>query len=59
MSKKYLKFFIVFGIMSLGANMAHPVTPMYIAQRGLSSPMFGYAFSGAMLTMFLTCPLYG
>ncbi len=54
-----LPFFIALAVLSLASNMAHPVTPTYIAERGLSSPMFGYAFSGAMLTMFLTAPLYG
>ena len=59
MKKAHLRFFIALAVLSLASNMAHPVTPTYIAERGLSSPMFGYAFSGAMLTMFLTAPLYG
>ena len=59
MKKLHLKFFIALAVLSLSSNMAHPVTPTYIAERGLSSPMFGYAYSGAMLTMFLTAALYG
>ena len=59
MKKIHVKFFIALAVLSLSSNMAHPVTPTYIAERGLSSPMFGYAFSGAMITMFLTAPLYG
>ena len=59
MKKIHLKFYIALAVLSLSSNMAHPVTPTYIAERGLSSPMFGYAFSGAMITMFLTAPLYG
>ena len=59
MKKLHVKFFIALAVLALSSNMAHPVTPMYISERGLSSPMFGYAFSGAMLTMFLTSPLYG
>ena len=59
MKKIHISYFLSLVILCLGCNMAHPVTPTYIAERGISSPMFGYAFSAAMLTMFLTSPLYG
>ena len=59
MKKKHLAYFIGLSLLQLGANMAHPVTPMFIATRGLTSSMFGYALAGAMFTQFLVAPLYG
>ncbi len=59
MKKRHLTFFIGMVLLQLGANMAHPVTPMYISTRGLTSSMFGYALAGAMFTQFLAAPLFG
>ena len=58
MKKKQLTFYIGMVLLQLGANMAHPVTPMFISTRGLTSSMFGYALAGAMATQFLVAPLY-
>ncbi len=59
MKKYHLTFFLGMILLQLGANMAHPVTPMYISTRGLTSSMFGYALAGAMATQFLVAPLFG
>lgn len=59
MKKKQLTFYIGMVLLQLGANMAHPVTPMFISTRGLTSSMFGYALAGAMATQFLVAPLFG
>ncbi len=40
------------------ANIAHPVTPMFIKELGLGDSMFGWAFAGMAITNFLFSPLW-
>ena len=56
---QFLKFLIVYGIFSMSANFAHPVTPTLIVERNLDSSMFGIALAAMFVMSFLFSPFWG
>jgi predicted MFS family arabinose efflux permease len=52
-------FFIVTILMSITANLAHPVTPTIIKNLNLNDYMFGAAFAAMMFSNFLFSPFWG
>ena len=57
--KRMNYFFAVMVIFSIAANLAHPVTPSFIVERGLNSYMFGVALAVMQTTYFLFSPFWG
>ena len=51
--------FILWGMYSLVANFAHPITPTFIQNLGLHDYMFGVAFACMALTNFAFSPFWG
>lgn len=50
---------IVYGIMGIAANLAHPVTPQLLKSLNLSSSVFGHAYAAMVLGSFLFSPFWG
>lgn len=56
---KLILFFIIVGLESLAANLAHPITPTLIQNLGLPDYMFGLMYAGMAGTNFLFSPFWG
>ncbi|MBP3398549.1 MAG: MFS transporter, partial [Erysipelotrichaceae bacterium] len=54
-----LRVFCLWGLYSLVANFAHPITPTFIQNLGLHDYMFGVAFACMSLTNFAFSPFWG
>lgn len=52
-------FSIVYGLLFVGTNMGHAVTPAFFQSMGYGSYMFGVAFACMSLTNFLLSPFWG
>lgn len=50
---------LIYGLMGIGANLAHPVTPQLLKSLNLSSDVFGYAYAAMVLGGFLFSPFWG
>lgn len=53
------RVFVLWGLYSLVANFAHPITPTFIQNLGLHNYMFGVAFACMSLTNFAFSPFWG
>lgn len=53
------RLIVVYGLMGIGANLAHPVTPQLLKSLHLSSAVFGYAYAAMVLGSFLFSPFWG
>lgn len=51
--------FLLWGLYSLVANFAHPITPTFIQDLGLHDYMFGVAFACMAITNFAFSPFWG
>ena len=51
--------FFLWGLYSLVANFAHPITPTFIQDLGLHDYMFGVAFACMAITNFAFSPFWG
>ncbi len=51
--------FLLWGMYSLTANFAHPITPTFIQDLGLHDYMFGVAFACMAITNFAFSPFWG
>lgn len=56
---KILIYYIIVGLESLAANLAHPITPTLIQNLNLPDYMFGLMFAGMSITNFLFSPFWG
>lgn len=52
------RWLVVTILFAIFANIAHPVTPMFIKNLGLSDSMFGWAYAGMAITNFIFSPLW-
>lgn len=59
MKRKMILFSAVYGLLFLGSNMVHPVTPAFFQSMAYPDYMFGVAFACMSLTNFLTSPFWG
>ncbi len=57
--KKFIIYLIGVCLMSIAANLAHPVTPTLIVERNLDSSMFGVALAAMQTIYFLFAPFWG
>ncbi|MBR0139448.1 MAG: MFS transporter [Firmicutes bacterium] len=57
--KKFVVYLVGVCLMSIAANLAHPVTPTLIVERGLDSSMFGVALAAMQTIYFLFAPFWG
>ncbi len=57
-NKKIYLFLAIVAYQSVGANIAHPVTPTLITDLGLPSYSFGLFFAGMSFTNFLFSPMW-
>lgn len=59
MKRKMIVFCAIYGLLFVGTNMVHAVTPALFQSLHYGSYMFGVAFAGMSLTNFLTSPFWG
>lgn len=57
-NKKFYIFLAIVAYQSIGANIAHPVTPTLITDLGLPNYSFGLFFAGMAFTNFLFSPMW-
>lgn len=57
-NKKLYIFLVLVAYQSIGANIAHPVTPTLITELGLPDYSFGLFFAGMAFTNFLFSPMW-
>lgn len=57
--KGFYRFLGVCALYFLASNLAHPVTPTLIVERGLDSSLFGVALAAMMTANFLFSPFWG
>ena len=55
----FYRFLGVCALYFLASNLAHPVTPTLIVERGLDSSLFGVALAAMMTANFLFSPFWG
>ncbi len=54
----FIFFFAIVALQSMGANFAHPVTPVLIKNLGLANYSFGLFFAGMAFSNFLFSPMW-
>ncbi len=57
--KRMLLFMAVTGLLNIGANLTHPVTPTIFTNLNLGSYMFGYALAAMLAVNFAVSPFWG
>ncbi len=57
--KRMILFMGVTALLSVGANLTHPVTPTIFTNLNLGSYMFGFALAAMLTSNFLTSPFWG
>ncbi len=53
------RFFILYSIMTLLFNLAHPITPAFFISIKMPDYMFGLAFAAMATSNFIFCPFWG
>lgn len=59
MKRKMIVFSAIYGLLFIGTNMVHAITPAFFQSMGYPSAMFGIAFACMSLSNFLISPFWG